>query len=66
MKGGKGPKKAEKQLVVPTEALIYVSDKPLSAKHWGKKELDLFEVIFEEDPPKRLNLDTITNSNGHE
>lgn len=64
MVGGKG--KVEKQIFVPREAPTDVGDKLKSSKHWGRKELDLFEVIFEENPPRLLDLNTITNPNGIE
>lgn len=57
-------KKAGKQIVETTDVTsgteLDAGDKFRSAKHWGKKELDLLEVIFEENPTKRLDLNTIT------
>jgi hypothetical protein len=55
-------KKAGKQIVETTDVTSEVDagDKFRSAKHWGKKELDLLEAIFEENPTKRLDLNTIT------
>lgn len=62
MAGGKA-KTTEKQIVEPTEAPLNAGGKFRSAKFWGKRELELLEVVFEEKPRKLLDLNTITNTN---
>ena len=65
MAPGKGT--TPKQVIIaPTDPLKNVEDKFRSAKFWGKKELRLLEVIFVENPQKRLDLNTVTNANGDE
>lgn len=55
----KWARRGEKQVVTTTDAPSNAMDKFRSAKHWGKAELDLLEVIFDENPPKRLDLNTV-------
>ena len=49
MARGKDTKQGQ-VIVAPTDPLKNVEDKFRSAEFWGKIELDLLEVIFEENP----------------